>query len=222
MRKRFTDMPEAVQVAHVGARGHVRAAAVVGGATLLGAVAAPVAGVILGLLQYTGPGGSEPSTQALFPETRTVTVTASPGPATSPPPQAGATYLVDLQAVTGSSGHETGLATINTAIFGRSVTGFASCRQERQVEFPLDRRFTEFSATVGPSNESQSSATIAFAASVDGRRIDPVFVVVGSSGNFTIDITDGFRLVLTYISSEFPDGSCPNPAVAAWGDARLT
>lgn len=223
MRKKLKNLPEAVQAAHVGARGQVRAAVILAVATVLGAILGPIAGVSLGVLQYTGPGGSESTGVGLTPETTTVTVTADPsGLAMSPPPPSGATYLVDLNPVVGSSDYETGIARINTQSFGRSVTDFASCRRERKLEFQLSRRFTQFTAMVGPSNQSETGTIIAFAASVDGRRIDPVFVEVGSVEEFTFDVTNGFRLVLTYISSELSDGACPDPAIAVWGDARLS
>lgn len=223
MRRKFSDLPESVQAAEVGARGQVRAAGIAAVATLLGGVIGPVAGLLLGLLQYTGPGGSTPSTVALPPETRTVTVTPDlPPGASTPSPPAGATYLVDTQPVVGSADYATGIATVNTDAYSRSVMAYASCRVERKVEFPLDRKFTEFTAMIGPSDESESGATVAFAALVDKRRIDPVMVEVGSSEEFTVDVTNGFRLTLIYISSEFSDGSCPSPAVAVWGDARLT
>ena len=143
------------------------------------------------------------------------------GPATSLPP-VGATYLIDLQAVAGSSDYETGVGRIDTESFGRSISAIASCRRERQIEFPLNRSFTEFTSVIGPSDDSESGTTIAFSASVDDRRVDPIFIDVGSSQEFVVDVTDGFRLVLTYVSTEFSDGSCPDPAVAVWGDARLT
>ncbi len=221
MRKRLQELPESVQAAHVGARGQVRAARIAAAATVLGAVIGPVAGVFLGVLQYTGPGGSEPRTIALPPETRPVTADPPGGPATSLPP-VGATYLIDLQAVAGSSDYETGVGRIDTESFGRSISAIASCRRERQIEFPLNRSFTEFTSVIGPSDDSESGTTIAFSVSVDDRRVDPIFIDVGSSQEFVVDVTDGFRLVLTYVSTEFSDGSCPDPAVAVWGDARLT
>ncbi|MGH3906172.1 MAG: hypothetical protein ACRDTE_18615 [Pseudonocardiaceae bacterium] len=114
-------------------------------ATLLGGVIGPAVGLLLGLLQYTGPGGSAPSTVALPPETRTVTVTPdSPKWPSTPSPPAGATYLVDMQSVVGGAGYETGIASVNTDAYSRSVMAYASCRVERKLEFPLDRRFTEF------------------------------------------------------------------------------
>lgn len=200
----------------------VRAAVISAIGTILAAALTAVGSFMSGLITYTGPGAAP-----LVPPT-TVTVTAppsrpsasgQPGPGTLTAP--GSVSVTTLDPVAGSNSVDSGPQRVNTRSYSDTLYQYANCANERSVIYQLDRRYDNFEAIIGPSDDSQSGYTVFFTVTVDEREVLKEQVAVGQSRSIRADVSGGYRMTISVISDQL-EGQCPSSLIAVWAEPRLT
>lgn len=175
-----------------------------------------------GLVTYTGPGAAP-----LVPPSAT-TVSAPPDNESGTGrgggrngPAAGSVSLTDLKSVTGSNDISAGPRRVNASAYPDTLYQYVNCATKRSSIYQLDRRYSYFNATIGPSDDSRSGYTVFFTVLVDDREVLNERVAVGESRSIQADVSGGYRMTISVISDR-PAGRCPNgDLIAVWAGPTL-
>jgi hypothetical protein len=167
-------------------------------------------------------GGSGQSTPTIAPSgDRSLPASATSQPSASPHPSDGsttrATYLADLTPV-GRSDFVGGSWSVNDHTYDHSVasTKTGCLGSTATADYNLDRRYTQFQVTVGPSDDALAGAPMTFTLALDGNIVWQQPLRLGQAVPITKTIAGVFRLEISAVTL------CDAPGAAVFGDAQLS
>jgi hypothetical protein len=182
------------------------------------------------------PGSDRPSptttmssvTTARPPITTTTTAPATTVPpstgSTSPPPPA-QTALADLDQVNDHYWFENDsdepmkidgtshLRGIYSGVIGGCISSWEGTSQT--IEYSIDRLYTNFSAVIGLTNQSDSGLPLKLDVAVDGSTRWSETLQVGQAQQVDIDVEGGLRLTITATQVADDDAGCAHAALGS-------
>ncbi|HEU5150993.1 MAG TPA: PASTA domain-containing protein [Iamia sp.] len=123
--------------------------------------------------------------------------------------------LAEIGVVGDDCSPNTGEVEVNGETFPNSLY-YGAYESDCTAEYNLGRDWERFKATVGLSDDSESTAQVRFEVLVDGTSLFNEVLGLGATAEVDVDVSGGLRLVLRITSlDDYQD------ADGVWGDARL-
>ncbi|MEV6205850.1 NPCBM/NEW2 domain-containing protein [Kitasatospora sp. NPDC051914] len=204
---------------------------------VIGSVLTIISGIVLGWFSSGDPGtgssapppaASAPATASTAPPPEVGPQPSSPASSSGPASQKAepaSVFLSDLEALDGPLVDESQI--VNGQQYphstGRPVYGNCSGRiKPEEIEYPIDRSWRRFTATVGLGNKSSAGVDVLFEVYLDGRLAEPGYTVnLASDRKIDVDVSQAVRLTLRMINTRGGEDSCW-VGEGIWGDAKLT
>jgi hypothetical protein len=121
--------------------------------------------------------------------------------------------VADRSPIVPAGGYQSGSATLDGTTYGESLRVTGDCAKPT-AEYNLARGAGRLTTTVGVTGGGSATFTV----TGDGTRLAAETVAAGDSADIEVPVDGVLRLRLTVDWN----GSCPDGAVAVWGDPKLT
>lgn len=167
--------------------------------------------------QVQGQGGGQPlSSQYPANQSPASQSPVSQSPASQPPSGKTTKYLADMDPVENYASR--GMAVINGTSYIHSIAlDNNSATRDSSVQYDLGRKWQQFDATVGLTDDSPAGQQIQFQIFADGTKVFDRLIDFGSSVSVRLSVSGVLRLKLETLYS-----GQANIVHAGFGDAMLT